>query len=151
MKAEGLRKAQVLQFEAIKAQFQAQDDIQTNIRISQALLDKTTAAAANLQTMIDETATRYRDSHAFGGFFGVSTWTICAFLFSMLSIQNPKPALAVLLIGISTYTSEIPVTIYWQLTLISPSHYHEDVLLAERITIILTHVLYDNCFYICII
>ena len=105
MKAESLHKAQVLQLEAIKAQFQAQGDMQTNMRISQALLDKTTAAAANLQTIIDETATRYRESPAFGGFFGTSAWTVCAFLFSMLGVQNPKPALAVLLIGISTYTS----------------------------------------------
>ena len=130
MKAESLRKAQVLQFEAIKTQFQAQDDMQTNMRISQALLDKTTAAAANLQTIIDETATRYRESHAFGGFFGASTSTICAFLFSMLSIQNPKPALALLLIGISTYTSEILVTIDQQLTFNSSSHYHKLALLT---------------------
>ena len=140
MKAESLRKAQVLQFEAIKAQFKAQDDMQTNMRISQALLDKTTAAAANLQAIIDETATRYRDSYAFGSFLGVSTWTICAFLFSMLSIQNPKPALAVLLIGISTYTFEIRVTIYRQLTLISSSHYHKDVPFPGLITIIFTRV-----------
>lgn len=100
MKAESLHKAQMLQSETIAAQSQAQDTIQTDIRISQALLDKVTATAANLQTMVDETAIKYRDSPVLGGLHGTySAWTVCALLFSMLGAQNPKSALAVLFIG----------------------------------------------------
>lgn len=100
MKAGNLHRAQLLQSEAIAAQSQAQDNIQTDIRISQALLDKVTATAANLQTMVDETATKYRESPVLGGLNGTySAWTVCALLFSMLGAQNPKSALAVLFIG----------------------------------------------------
>lgn len=102
MKAENLHRAQLLQSKAIAAQSQAQDNIQTDIRISQALLNKITATAANLQAMVDETATKYRDSPALGGLHGTySAWTVCALLFSMLGTQNPKSALAVLFIGMS--------------------------------------------------
>lgn len=100
MKAGNLHRAQLLQSEAIAAQSQAQDNIQTDIRISQGLLDKVTATAANLQTMVDETATKYRESPVLGGLNGTySAWTVCALLFSMLGAQNPKSALAVLFIG----------------------------------------------------
>lgn len=102
MKAKNLHRAQLLQSEAIVSQSQAQDNIQTDIRISQALLDKVTATAANLQTMVDETATKYRESPVLGGLNGTySAWTVCALFFSMLCAQNPKSALAVLFIGMS--------------------------------------------------
>lgn len=72
------------------------------MRISQALLDKTTTAAANLQTMIDETTARYREFPALSGLFGsYSAWTVCALLFSLLGAQNPKSAMVVILIGMS--------------------------------------------------
>lgn len=100
LKAEGLRKAQVLQFEAITEQSQAHNNMQMNMRISQALLDKTTTAAANLQTMIDETTTRYREFPALSGLLGsYSAWVVCALLLSLLCVQNPKTAMVVVLIG----------------------------------------------------
>lgn len=103
MKARDLHEAQTLQYEAITAHSQAQGNLEINMRISQALIDRATAAAANLQTMIDDSATRYRESPAFNGPLGpYSTWTMCILLFSMLGVQNPRSALALLLIGMST-------------------------------------------------
>lgn len=104
MKAENLHRAQLLQSEAITAQSQAQENMQTDIRISQALLDKVTATAANLQTMVDETATKYRESPVLGGLHGTySAWTVCALLFSVLGAQNPKSALAMIFIGMGMW------------------------------------------------
>ncbi|ODM17347.1 hypothetical protein SI65_07022 [Aspergillus cristatus] len=102
MKAQDLQRAQLLQSEVIAAQSQAQHNIHADIQISQGLLDKVTATAANLQTMVDETATTYRESPVLGGLHGTySAWTVCALLFSMLGAQNPKSALAVLFIGMA--------------------------------------------------
>ena len=99
IKAENLHRAQLLQSES-------QDNIQTDIRISQALLDKVSATVANLQTMVDETATKYRDSPVLGGLHGTySAWTVCALLFSILGAQNPKSALAVLFIGMGMFST----------------------------------------------
>lgn len=104
-KAENLHEAQKLQYEAIVAHSQAQNNLQTNMRVSHALVDRVTAAAANLQTMIDDSATRYRQSPVFNGPLGpYSTWTMCVLLFSMLGIQNPRSALVLLLIGMGEYT-----------------------------------------------
>lgn len=103
-KAENLHEAQNLQYQAIAAHSQAQNNLQINMRISQALVDRATAAAANLQTMIDNSATRYQESPVFNGPLGpYSTWTMCVLLFSMLGIQNPRSALALLIIGMGTY------------------------------------------------
>ncbi|RAK90156.1 nuclear membrane fusion protein Kar5 [Aspergillus costaricaensis CBS 115574] len=52
--AEDLRNAQL-------GQNELQEHLLTNIRISQALVDKTTAAAANLQTIVDDTVKRYEE------------------------------------------------------------------------------------------
>ncbi|KAI9925205.1 hypothetical protein MW887_006125 [Aspergillus wentii] len=100
VKAEGLLQTQKLQTEAIATQSQAQESLQTNMRISQALLDKTAATAANLQTMIDETTVKYKEYPALGGFLGTySAWTVCALLFSIIGAQNPRSALAVFFVG----------------------------------------------------
>lgn len=106
MKAQDLQRAQLLQSEVIAAQSQAQHNIQTDIQISQALLDKVISTAANLQTMVDETATKYRESPVLGALHRTySAWTVCALLFSMLGAQNPKSALAVLFIGMGMFST----------------------------------------------
>ncbi|GAT27960.1 nuclear membrane fusion protein Kar5 [Aspergillus luchuensis] len=52
--AEDLRSAQL-------GQNELQEHLLTNMRTSQALVDKTTAAAANLQTIVDDTVKRYQE------------------------------------------------------------------------------------------
>lgn len=91
-----------MQFEAISAQFRAQESLQVNMQISQALLDRATTAAANLQALVDEAATRYRETPVLSGLFGpYSEWTVSALLFSIIGALNPRAALAVLFIGSS--------------------------------------------------
>ncbi|KAI2815026.1 hypothetical protein CBS115989_8025 [Aspergillus niger] len=55
MIAEDLRSAQLGQTELL-------EHLLTNMRIAQALADKQTAAAANLQAMVDDVAERYRET-----------------------------------------------------------------------------------------
>ncbi|KAF4229579.1 hypothetical protein CNMCM6805_001255 [Aspergillus fumigatiaffinis] len=99
-KAEALHTAQLQQFDALQAQFRLQQHMETNFQISQALLDKATATAANLQAMIDETTTRYRDSPILGNIIGPSSaWTVCGLLLSLIGAHSPRLALAALLIG----------------------------------------------------
>lgn len=99
-KAENLHREQIMQSEAISAQTQAQENIQTSMQISQALLDKATTTAANLQAMVDETVSRYREPAVLSGFFGpYSPWTVSALLFSIIGALNPRAGLAVFLIG----------------------------------------------------
>ncbi|KAA8644513.1 putative nuclear membrane fusion protein Kar5 [Aspergillus tanneri] len=100
LNAYNLQKVQAEQFETFQIQSQLQENLQTNMRISQTLLDRTAATAANLQAMIDEAAARYRESSSLGGLFGTySSWTICGLLLSILGSQNPKIAIVMLLIG----------------------------------------------------
>ena len=89
-----------MQSEAVAAQARAQESLHFNMQISQALLDKASAAAANLQTMMDETASRYRESPVLGGLWGsISPWTVSAFLFSVIGSQSPRIAVAVLMVA----------------------------------------------------
>ncbi|KAL4770487.1 hypothetical protein BDW60DRAFT_209148 [Aspergillus nidulans var. acristatus] len=55
-RADNLDKVQQRQYEIAVAQAQAQQDLEENIRISKGILDQTMSTAANLQTMIGETA-----------------------------------------------------------------------------------------------
>ncbi|KAF4153854.1 hypothetical protein CNMCM6069_000198 [Aspergillus lentulus] len=104
-KAEALRTAQLQQFDALEAQYRLQQHMETNFQISQALLDKATATAANLQAMIDETTTRYRDSPILGNIIGPSSaWTVCGLLLSFIGAHSPRLALAALLIGAVHFT-----------------------------------------------
>lgn len=128
-KAENLLDAQNFQYETITAHSQVHDNLQTNMHISKALVDEATAAAANLQTMINESASKYRDSFFSGGSIGpYSPWTICVLLFCMLSAQNLKYALTLLFIGICMVPDICRVE-----RLLTPSsspHCDKDILLA---------------------
>lgn len=70
------------------------------MHISQALVDKAAATAANLQAMIDEATARYKDSSAMSGPFGsYSAWTMYGLLLSVLGTQNSRIFIAMLLMG----------------------------------------------------
>lgn len=95
MKADQLRKSQSLHSEALAVQSQAQESLHANMKLAQALLDRALATAANLQTMIEETAGRFRNSPSFRNTF--STYlpgTLCALLLSAIGAQSSKVGIA---------------------------------------------------------
>lgn len=93
VQANELHKAQHLQAEALAAQSQAHKAIQFNAQVSQALLDKTAATAANLHAIIDKAATRYKQTP--GLHFGsISGWMFCTGLLLGILTQHAKVAIS---------------------------------------------------------
>ncbi|RAQ50088.1 nuclear membrane fusion protein Kar5 [Aspergillus flavus] len=104
LRAESLHKSQLQQSEAVEFQSRLQEKLQTSVQISQALLDKAAATAANLQAMIDETSARYKDTPALRPLFSTSfSWTFFGLLLSLIASHNVKFALAMLTIGARKY------------------------------------------------
>ncbi|KAH8427910.1 putative nuclear membrane fusion protein Kar5 [Aspergillus melleus] len=98
MNADNLHKSQAEQLESFRAQSQIQQNMQTSMHISQALIDKAAATAANLQAMIDEATMKYKESPTMSGLFGsYSAWMAYGLLFSVLGTQNLKVFIAMLL------------------------------------------------------
>lgn len=93
VQADELHKAQHLQAEALAAQSQAHKAIQFNAQVSQALLDKTAVATANLHALIDKAATKYKQTP--GLHFGsISGWMFCIGLLLGILAQNAKVAVS---------------------------------------------------------
>ncbi|KAE8368643.1 hypothetical protein BDV27DRAFT_167640 [Aspergillus caelatus] len=104
LRAENLHKAQLQHSETVESQSRLQEKLQASVQISQALLDKAAATAANLQAMIDETSSRYKDSHALRPLFSTySSWTFFGLLLSLIASHNVKVAFAMLIIGACRY------------------------------------------------
>ncbi|GLA81240.1 hypothetical protein AtubIFM56815_004882 [Aspergillus tubingensis] len=91
--AEDLRNAQL-------GQNELQEHLLTNIRISQALVDKTTAAAANLQTIVDDTVKRYEEVPASRRLLGSYPAPVYSLLIGFVGAQSPKAALVLLVVSI---------------------------------------------------
>ncbi|GKZ25288.1 hypothetical protein AbraIFM66951_002207 [Aspergillus brasiliensis] len=92
--AEDLRSVQL-------GQTELQEHLLTNMRISQALVDKTTAAAANLQAMVDDTAKRYNEVPVFKGLLSSHlTPTVYSLLIGFVGAQSTKVATVLLVIAI---------------------------------------------------
>ncbi|GKZ81696.1 hypothetical protein AnigIFM56816_006218 [Aspergillus niger] len=92
--AEDLRSAQLGQTELL-------EHLLTNMRIAQALADKQTAAAANLQAMVDDVAERYREVPAFRGLFGsYPAQTVYSLLVGFVGAQSLKAATVLLVVAI---------------------------------------------------
>lgn len=101
-KANDLQKAQNLQAEAMAAQSRAQEAMQYNAKLSQALLDKTATTAANLHTIIDEATVKAKlvpGLHR-GGF---STWSLCLVLLIVIGAQNIQVAIGLLFLIIGMF------------------------------------------------
>ncbi|CAG7956957.1 unnamed protein product [Penicillium nalgiovense] len=92
-KASELQKAQDQQTEALSAQSRAQEAIQFDAQVSQTLLAKTSVAAANLQSVIDDAAFKFKHVPGFG-IGGSSAWSLCAVLLIVIAAQNLKIAIA---------------------------------------------------------
>lgn len=91
-KANELHKAQHLQAGALAVQQQAQEAIRFNAQVSQALLDRATTTAANLHTIIDEAAIKFKQTPGLHQ-GGLSIWTVCFMLLILIGAQSFKAAL----------------------------------------------------------
>lgn len=102
VKAHNIHRLQVLQSEVIATQSQAQDSLQVNMKVTQALLDKVSATAANLQSIMDDSIIRFRGSSSVYGSFGkYSIWTFCAMASTIFGVLNPRSGVVLLLLGAS--------------------------------------------------
>lgn len=103
-RANELQKAQDLQTEALSAQNLAHEAIQFHAQVSQALLSKTSASAANLQSAIDNAATTFKHIPGLSA-GGLSAWSLSAVLLMVIAVQNIKIAigLSFLLLGWCTF------------------------------------------------
>ncbi|KAJ5583439.1 hypothetical protein N7535_002059 [Penicillium sp. DV-2018c] len=101
-RASELQKAQDQQTQALSAQSRAQEALQFYAQVSQALLGKTSVAAANLQSLVDDTASKFKNSHGLsvGGF---STWSLCAIFLIVIAAQNLKTAVALFFLVLVGY------------------------------------------------
>ena len=90
-RADELHKTQRLQADAMSIQQQAQEAIKFNTQVSQALLDRTAVTAANLHTLIDEAATKFKQTPGLHQ-GGLSIWTVCLMLLILIGVQNFKAA-----------------------------------------------------------
>lgn len=90
-RADELQKVQRLQADALAIQYQAQEAVSFNTQVSEALLDRTTATAANLHTIIDEAATNFKQTPRLHQ-GGLSIWTMCLMVLVLISAQNFKAA-----------------------------------------------------------
>ncbi|PYH75244.1 putative nuclear membrane fusion protein Kar5 [Aspergillus vadensis CBS 113365] len=94
--AEDLRSTQL-------GQNELQEHLLTNMRISQALIDKTTAAAANLQAIVDDTAKRYEEVPASRRLLGSYPTPVYSLLIGFVGAQSPKAAIVLLVVSICMY------------------------------------------------
>ena len=92
-KAKDLHKAQQLQADASLTHAKSQGDLQLKAQISQALLEQTTKAAADLQSLIHDTASKAKQipSLQIGG---LDTWSLCFILFIIITASQ-RPIIAV--------------------------------------------------------
>jgi uncharacterized membrane protein YqjE len=90
--AKELLQTQTLHAEAIATQARAQEALGVSTRVAYAMVDKITTRAAQLETVLEETAARFDDISALNNLFGmkISAWTISSLLLSIIAVQNPR-------------------------------------------------------------
>lgn len=91
-KASELQKAQNLQAEALAAQSRMQKEIQFHAQLSQALLQKVTVTAANLQTLIDEATVKASQMPGLR-FGGIRSWLLFILFLALLGHYSPNIAI----------------------------------------------------------
>ncbi|OXV07727.1 hypothetical protein Egran_04507 [Elaphomyces granulatus] len=99
--ADGVHKSQLLQAEALKAQSKAQETLRSNVKVAQALLDRLSSKAANIEVVLDETTQRLKELPAVGGVLAMRfPWVLSILFFCIIAVQNPRAAAMILLSGI---------------------------------------------------
>ncbi|EED23402.1 nuclear membrane fusion protein Kar5, putative [Talaromyces stipitatus ATCC 10500] len=93
-RASRLLETQAHHAKAIETQAQAQEALGANTKIVFALLEKLTVRAANLESILEETASKFKDFQEMDGLFGlnISLWTALSLLLTLFAVQNPKMA-----------------------------------------------------------
>ncbi|KAL3709710.1 hypothetical protein TMatcc_003501 [Talaromyces marneffei ATCC 18224] len=93
-RAARLLETQTYHAKAIETQAQAQEALGAHTKVVFALLEKLTARAANLESMLEETGAKFKGLQALDGLFGlnISLWTVLSLLVTLLAVQNPKMA-----------------------------------------------------------
>jgi hypothetical protein len=107
-KASELQRAQEQQTEALAAHSRTQEAIQFHAQVSQALLNKANIAAANLQSIIDDAAIKYKSGPGLriGGY---SAWSLCGILLLIIAAQNFKVAISLLFLILGMFDHfEVP-------------------------------------------
>ncbi|GAM34197.1 nuclear membrane fusion protein [Talaromyces pinophilus] len=93
-RATKLLETQTYHAKAIETQARAQEALGANTKIVYALLEKLTARAANLESMLEETASKFKGFQELDGLFdlNMSLWTVLSLLVTLLAVQNPRMA-----------------------------------------------------------
>ncbi|KAH8704917.1 putative nuclear membrane fusion protein Kar5 [Talaromyces proteolyticus] len=96
--AKELLETQTMQVKTMETQARAQASLSASTKAANTLLDKLTTRAAKIESVLEETASRFDDISSLGSFFGVkvSAWTISSLLFSVIAVQNPRVAVILL-------------------------------------------------------
>jgi hypothetical protein len=89
------------QAQTLELHSKTQTDVGENAKIAQAMLERLTVKAANLETVLEEAVNKARDFPALGSIWGdqFSPWTLCSLLFACLAVQGPRMTLFLLLGG----------------------------------------------------
>ena len=104
--AERLRESQKLHATVMAAQARAQENLQSNLRVSQALIEQTSATAANLQTTMDEIYVKFKSSPRIMRIFGsFGPGILSAVVFSFIGAQNMKAGMAAFVAYVGEYIS----------------------------------------------
>lgn len=93
-RATKLLETQTYHAKAIETQALAQEALGANTKIVYAQLEKLTARAVNLESMLEETASKFKGLQEVDGLFGLnmSLWTVLSLLVTLLAVQNPRMA-----------------------------------------------------------
>lgn len=93
-RATQLLEIQTQHAKVIKTQTQAQEVLGVNAKIVHAMLEKVTSQVASLDSIIEETATRFKSLQYLDGVFGVniSFWTVFSLILSLMAAKSPRVA-----------------------------------------------------------
>lgn len=81
----------------MKSHLEAQKLLSDSARVAHGLLDKVTAKAANLETILNDAATHFNELPLLG--ISISPWAVCALLLCLMAMQNPKLTAILVLSG----------------------------------------------------
>jgi hypothetical protein len=101
-KANELQDAQEQQMEALAEHSRTQEAIQFQAKVSEALLSKTSIAAANLQSILEDAAIKYK---SVPGFYlgGYSIWSLCGILLLIIAAHNFRVAISLVFLSLGMF------------------------------------------------
>jgi hypothetical protein len=107
-----VHKSQLLQAEALKAQSKAQETLRSSVKVAQALLDRLSSKAANIEVVLDETTQRLKELPAVGGVLAMRfPWVLSILFFCIIAVQNPRAAAMILLSGSKSHWAVLYISL----------------------------------------